>query len=127
MQRAQTQRWLATSARETSNDHETAPPRPALPTSARFCSVKREKLLGKLATLRLSQTTERWTAPESGGLCLETLEFVQNMVARQREIYCTCSKEPGGRLLHRVTVETRLQLEESIALRRQAEVMLEDL
>ncbi|KAJ8548725.1 hypothetical protein ON010_g10946 [Phytophthora cinnamomi] len=129
MHRAQTQSWLAKSARDSVTDTstclQTTPEKSASLNPARFCSVKQDKLLGQLATMRLSEMTKRWTAPESGGFCLETLEFVQDMAARQREIYSASSNEPGGRMLHRVMVEARMQLEESIALRHQADIVLE--
>ncbi|GMF41297.1 unnamed protein product [Phytophthora fragariaefolia] len=128
LQRVQTQHWLSISACDNTDYRDTPPGHATLkqpPTPARFCSVAQEKLLGQLATQRLPETTERWTAPDSGVFCLETLDFVQKMAARQREVYRAGSNEPGGRMLHRVAVEAQLQLEESIALRRQADVLLD--
>ncbi|KAG7384282.1 hypothetical protein PHYPSEUDO_002811 [Phytophthora pseudosyringae] len=124
MQRVQTQRWLVKPS-----EKESA--RETLPTSTRspaptFCSVKRENLLGQLATMQLSETSKRWAAPEAGGLSLGTLDLVQNMAAKQREICAVnaASDGVGGRMLHRVTMTTRLQLEDSRALRSQADALL---
>ncbi|KAL4124482.1 hypothetical protein PRIC2_008080 [Phytophthora ramorum] len=133
MQRAQTQLWVAKSSRENTSPVR-RPNKPTLETHSAstcsaaptFCCVKREDLLGKLATIHLSENANRWAVSESGGLSLATLDFVQSMVRKQREIYSSSSSsdEPGGKMLHRVTMTARLQLEDSIALRHQAAELL---
>ncbi|ETO62242.1 hypothetical protein F444_19810 [Phytophthora nicotianae P1976] len=128
MQRVQTQLWMAKTS-YTESTKESTPE--SLSTSLRsvaatFCSVKRDDLLGQLATMKLSKSAEKWAAPDSGGLSLGTLEFVHNMTAKQREI-CAANAwtdDSEGRMLHRVTMATRLQLEDSIALRNQTQAVL---
>ncbi|KAG6974958.1 hypothetical protein JG688_00002795 [Phytophthora aleatoria] len=128
MQRVQTQLWMAKSSSECSIEKLTPE---TLPTSTQlvaptFCSVKRDNLLGHLATMQLSENTRRWAAPDSEGLSLGMFDFVHNMAARQRDVCATddATDESEGGMLHGVTVAARLQLEDSIALRNQAEALL---
>jgi hypothetical protein len=134
MQRAQTQFCLA----RLSDDSNTRPrsarpaseaqPNSLQPVVSTFCAVKCESLRGRLATTKVSETSERWAAPEAGGLSLAALEFVQSIAAIQRGIVPAGSgsaTEPAGRMLHQVAMATKLQLEDSVALRHQAGTLLE--
>ncbi|KAF4141553.1 hypothetical protein GN958_ATG09258 [Phytophthora infestans] len=128
MQHAQTQLWMEKSS-STEFIKKLKPE--ILPTSSRsvaatFCSVKCNDLLGQLATMQLSEIAKKWVAPDSGGLSLGMLDFVHSMAAKQREVSTLndATHEPEGSMLHRVMLAARLQLEDSIVLRNEADALL---
>ncbi|RLN37538.1 hypothetical protein BBJ28_00014338 [Nothophytophthora sp. Chile5] len=129
MQRAQTQRWLSAPVIDTKTTAYLGHPTPeaqlipsqSAPTT--FCSVKQAELRGRLATAQLPEAMNRWGQPATG-TSLVTLEFLNDMAIAQRDVRTSVESAVASATLHQTMLETGLQLEASIALRRQAEGIL---
>ncbi|KAG1691373.1 hypothetical protein DVH05_027035 [Phytophthora capsici] len=114
--RAQTQQWLAKGSQSLD-----PPPAPTRSVASTFYSVKCDELRGRLATIRLSEGPG---LPDPGDFSIETLGWVQKVATKQRQVANYTTEDSGGRRLFEVEMATRLQLEDSIALRHQAATLL---
>lgn len=102
---------------------------PSLPLPTRletFCAAKRTHLARKLATLRFADRYAYTCAGDASGMSLETLAFVSDMVAAQRQsVGVSSCWQTHAVHLDATVATTKRRLHESRSLRKRAAQLLQ--